>query len=111
MEFETLAIHAGQKPDPVTGAIMPAIVPSTTFVQQAPGKHKGYDYSRAGNPTRDALEANLAALENAKFCVTFGSGCAAIATAMHLFKSGDHIVSSYDIYGGTYRLFTQVLQN
>ncbi|MEK7790085.1 MAG: cystathionine gamma-synthase [Deltaproteobacteria bacterium] len=111
MKFETKVIHAGQSPDPSTGAIMPPIYQTSTYVQEAPGKHKGYDYSRSSNPTRKALEANLAALENAKFGLAFASGCAAMTTVMHLFKSGDHIICSDDVYGGTYRLFTKVLNH
>lgn len=109
MKFETKTIHAGQSPDPSTGAIMPPIFQTSTYVQESPGKHKGYEYSRTSNPTRDKLEASLAALENGKFCTTFSSGCAATTTVMHLLKQGDHVVSSDDIYGGTYRLFTKVL--
>ncbi len=111
MEFETKVIHAGQSPDPSTGAIMPPIFQTSTYVQEAPGIHKGYEYSRTANPTRHKLEAALAALENAKYCATFSSGCAAITTVMHLLKSGDHVISSDDIYGGTYRLFTKVVSN
>lgn len=111
MKFETKVIHAGQMPDPSTGAIMPPIYQTSTYVQEAPGKHKGYEYSRSSNPTRKALEANLAALENAKFGLAFASGCAAMTTVMHLFKNGDHIICSDDVYGGTYRLFTKVLNH
>lgn len=108
-KFETQVIHAGQRPDPSTGAIMPPIYQTSTYVQQAPGKHKGYDYSRSSNPTRKALEDNLAALENGTSGLAFASGCAAMTTVMHLFQTGDHIICSDDVYGGTYRLFTKVL--
>ncbi len=108
MEFETLAIHAGQKPDPTTGAIMTPVYLSSTYVQESPGNHKGYDYSRAGNPTRQALEDNLAALEGGKFGLAYSSGCAATTTIAHLLKSGEHIVCSDDVYGGTFRLFDKV---
>ncbi|MBI4040717.1 MAG: cystathionine gamma-synthase [Deltaproteobacteria bacterium] len=110
MKFETKAIHAGQFPDPSTGAIMPPIFQTSTFVQEAPGKHKGYEYSRTANPTRTRLEDNLAALENAKFALCTASGCGAITLLMHLFKTGDHILCCDDVYGGTYRLFTKVMK-
>jgi len=110
MRFSTRAIHAGQPPDPTTGAIMTPVYLTSTYVQEAPGKHKGYDYSRTANPTRHALEANLAALEGARFGLSFASGCAAANTVMNLLKSGDHVVSGNDVYGGTYRLFTKVFQ-
>lgn len=108
-KFETQVIHAGQSPDPSTGAIMPPIYQTSTYVQEAPGKHKGYDYSRSANPTRKALEENIAALENGASGLAFASGCSAITTVMHLFETGDHIISSDDVYGGTYRLYTKVL--
>jgi cystathionine gamma-lyase len=108
LQFETLAIHAGQEPDPSTGAIMTPIFQTSTYVQAGVGNHKGYEYSRTGNPTRHALEANLAALEGAKHGLAFSSGCGAATTLLHLFDAGDHVVSSDDVYGGTYRLFTQV---
>lgn len=106
--FETLAIHAGQHADPSTGAIMTPIYQTSTYTQEEVGKHKGYEYSRTGNPTRAALEANLAALEGARFGLAFSSGCGAATTLMHLLNAGDQVVSSDDLYGGTYRLFTQV---
>ncbi len=111
MKFETKVIHAGQAPDPTTGAIMPPIYQTSTYVQESPGKHKGYEYSRTSNPTRTTLEANLAALENGKFALATASGCAAMTVLMHLFKSGDHVVCCDDVYGGTYRLFTKVINN
>ncbi len=106
--FETLAVHAGQDPDPATGAIMPAIYQTSTYVQPDVGVHKGYEYSRTGNPTRSVLEANLAALEGARFGLAFASGCAAAATILHLLEAGDHVVAMDDLYGGTYRLFDNV---
>src|SRR5262245_60221750 len=108
MRLDTLAIHAGQSPDPTTGAIMPPVYQTSTYVQAAPGEHKGYEYARTQNPTREALERNLAALEGARHGVAFASGCAAATTLMHLFKAGDHIVCADDVYGGTFRLFDKV---
>jgi len=89
--FDTLAIHAGQKPDPSTGAIMTPIFQSSTYVQSSPGKHQGYEYSRSSNPTRSALEACLAALEGARFGLAFSSGCAAATAILHLLNQGDHL--------------------
>lgn len=108
--FETLAIHAGQHPDPVHGAVMQPIVLSSTFAQPEPGKPLRYDYSRSGNPTREALEECLAALEGGKFGFAFASGCAAATTLLHTLKPGDHVVCGDDVYGGTYRLFARVLE-
>ena len=108
--FETLAIHAGQSPDPVHGAVMQPIVLSSTFRQPEPGKPLRYDYSRSGNPTREALEQCLAALEGGRFGFAFGSGSAAATTLLHTLKPGDHVVCGDDVYGGTYRLFTRVLE-
>lgn len=108
--FETLAIHAGQRPDPVHGAVMQPIVLSSTFAQPEPGKPLRYDYSRSGNPTREALEECLAALEGGKFGFAFASGCAAATTLLHCLKPGDHVVCGDDVYGGTYRLFARVLE-
>lgn len=110
MRIDTLAIHAGQQPDPVTGAIIPPVYQTSTYVQEGPGEHKGYEYSRSQNPTREALEANIAALEGASYGVAFASGCAAAATLMHLFEAGSHVVCADDVYGGTYRLFDKVFQ-
>jgi cystathionine gamma-lyase len=110
MRFDTLAIHAGQRPDPTTGAIMTPVYLTSTYVQAGPGEHKGYDYSRTRNPTRDALESCLAALEGARYGAAFSSGCAAADALMHLFDKGDHIVCSDDVYGGTFRLFDKVFQ-
>jgi cystathionine gamma-lyase len=106
----TLVVHAGQSPDPSTGAIMTPIFNSATFVQAEPGKHKGYEYSRSGNPTRTALEACLAALEGGKHGLAFSSGSGAHATALHILSPGDHVVCGDDVYGGTYRLFENVFR-
>ncbi len=108
MKFATKAIHAGQVPDPSTGAIMTPVYLTSTFVQDAPAVHRGYEYSRSGNPTRAALEANLAALEGAKFGLCFASGLAAENTLLHCLESGDHVVCARDVYGGTFRLFDKV---
>ncbi len=109
--FSTRAIHAGQQPDPLTGAIMTPITLSSTFVQTSPGVHKGYDYARGNNPTRRAYEDCLASLEGGKRAFAFGSGCAAEATTIHLLKTGDHVVAGDDLYGGTFRLFEQVMKH
>lgn len=106
--FGTRAIHAGQAPDPRTGAVMTPIYQTSTFVQSSPGKHQGYDYSRADNPTREAYEACVASLENAKYGLAFSSGCAAMDAIIHMFKSGDHILCGDDVYGGTFRLFDKI---
>lgn len=108
--FGTRAIHAGQPPEPTTGAVMVPIFQTSTYAQDGVLGHKGYEYSRTGNPTRTALEATLASLEGGKHGACFGSGCAATTTAMHLLKAGDHVVSSDDVYGGTYRLFTKAFE-
>jgi cystathionine gamma-lyase len=110
MRFDTLAIHAGQPPDPSTGAIMTPVYFTSTYVQDGPGEHKGYEYSRTRNPTRTALEACLAALEGGTFGHAFASGCAAADTLMHLLEAGDHVVVSDDVYGGTFRLFDKVFK-
>lgn len=109
--FATRAIHAGQEPDPTTGAIMTPIYLTSTFVQESPGVHKGYEYSRTSNPTRKAYENCLASLESGKFGFAFASGCAASTTVMHLLRAGDHVVASDDMYGGTFRLFDKVLRH
>lgn len=106
--IDTQLIHAGQKPDPSTGAIMTPIFATSTYVQESPGIHKGYEYSRTQNPTREALENCLAALENGVRGFAFASGMAAISTVMELLEPGDHIIASDDLYGGTYRLFENV---
>jgi cystathionine gamma-lyase len=110
MRFDTLAIHAGQQPDPTTGAIMTPVFLTSTYVQAGPGDHKGYEYSRTRNPTRTALEACLAALEGASHGFAFASGCAATDCLMHLLDAGDHVVCSDDVYGGTFRLFDKVFK-
>jgi cystathionine beta-lyase/cystathionine gamma-synthase len=107
--LETLCIHAGQEPDPLTGAVMTPIVLATTFAQDGPGVTKGYDYSRAGNPTRSALEQCLAALEGGKHGIAFGSGCAATTAVMLTLRAGDHVLMCDDVYGGTFRILDQVL--
>ena len=111
MKFATKTIHAGQEADPTTGAIMTPIYQTSTYVQSSPGQHTGYEYSRTGNPTRTALEKNLAALENGKFGLCFGSGLAAIDSIIKLLSPGDEIISTNDLYGGTYRLFTKIFEN
>ena len=102
--FGTNAIHAGQSPDPSTGAIMTPVYMTSTYVQEAPSVNKGYDYSRSHNPTRTALEGNLAALEGGKHGLCFASGMAAIHCVLNLLQSGDHVIAGNDLYGGTYRL-------
>jgi len=106
--FATRAIHAGQRPDPTTGAIMTPIYASSTYVQESPGRHKGFDYSRTRNPTRDALEACVADLENGFAGFAFASGMAATGTLLELLDSGSHVVAMHDLYGGSYRLFENV---
>ncbi|MGW8251143.1 MAG: cystathionine gamma-synthase [Anaerolineales bacterium] len=108
--FETLAIHAGQPPDPTTGAIMIPVYQTATYVQSEAGVHKGYEYSRTGNPTRTALEACLAALEGADYGLAFASGMAATDTLLRLVRPGEHVLVGDDVYGGTYRLFSRVLE-
>ena len=110
MEFETRAIHAGQAPDPTTGALTVPIHQTSTYLQDAVGENKGYDYSRAANPTRSALEACLASLEEAEHGVAFASGLAAATTVMHLINPGDRVVAVNDVYGGVYRMFAQVYE-
>lgn len=110
MKFGTKAVHAGVEPDPATGAIMTPIYQTSTYVQSAPGVHKGYEYSRTGNPTRNALENALAELENGKFGACFGSGLAATDCIMKMLKPGDEVISTNDLYGGSYRLFTKIFE-
>jgi cystathionine gamma-lyase len=109
--IETLCVHAGQPADPSSGAVMLPIVLSSTFAQDGPGATKGYDYGRAGNPTRAALEACLAALEGGTDAIAFASGCAATTTLLLTLKSGDHVVASDDVYGGTFRIFDKVMKD
>jgi cystathionine gamma-synthase/cystathionine gamma-lyase len=110
MRFETRAIHDGQQPDALTGAVIVPVYQTSTFQQEAIGKHKGYEYSRTGNPTRQVLETALASLEEAKFGLAFASGVAATAAVFSLLKKGDHIVAGDDMYGGTYRLLECVFK-
>lgn len=108
MKFGTKTIHAGIEPDPSTGAIMTPIYQTSTYVQASPGDHKGFEYSRTHNPTRDALQKNLAALENGKHGLCFASGLAAIDAVVKLLNPGDEVIAANDLYGGTYRLFTKI---
>jgi cystathionine beta-lyase/cystathionine gamma-synthase len=110
MEFETRAIHAGQEPDPTTGSVITPIYQTSTFAQEAVGVNKGYDYARVSNPTRTALEECLASLENAAHGHAFASGVGATSSIMHLLDPGDHVVCVNDVYGGTYRMFSQVYE-
>jgi cystathionine gamma-lyase len=110
LHLETLAIHAGQAPDPATGAIMTPVYLTSTYVQDGPGGHKGFEYSRTRNPTRDALQGCLAALEGAKHGLAFASGLAATDAILHLLGSGDHVLYSDDVYGGTFRIFDKVFR-
>ena len=108
--FDTLCIHAGQVPDPSTGAVVTPIYQTSTYVQEALGQHKGYEYARTQNPTRAAMEANIAALEGGREGFGFASGMAATGAVMTLLQSGDHVVVTDNTYGGTYRLFERVLR-
>src|ERR687886_2491714 len=110
MEFDTRAIHAGQEPDPTTGAIVPPIYQTSTYVQEAVGQHKGYDYSRVANPTRTALQTCLASLEGAEYGAAYSSGIGATTTLMHLVSPGERVVAVNDVYGGVYRMFSQVYE-
>src|SRR4029079_19019086 len=107
--FPTICIHAGQTPEPGTGAIITPIFQTSTYVQEELGKHKGYEYARTQNPTRAALEGNLAAIEGGKAAFAFASGMAAFHAITSLLKSGDHVIVSNNVYGGTFRLFDKVL--
>ena len=109
--FSTRAIHAGQRPDPTTGAIMPPIYQTSTYAQESLGVNKGYEYARGKNPTRECLERNVAALEGAQHGFAFSSGMGCVDSIMKLFKAGDHVVVGANVYGGTYRLFDKILQN
>ena len=110
MKFGTKAIHAGLEPDSATGAIMTPIYQTSTYIQDGVGNHKGFEYSRTGNPTRSALESNIAAIENGKYGAAFGSGLAAIDCVMKMLKPGDEVISTNDLYGGTYRIFKTIFE-
>src|SRR5881392_3071904 len=110
MDFETRAIHEGQEPDPATGAVTVPIYQTSTYVQEEVGVHKGYDYSRVANPTRTALQQCLASLEGADHGIAFSSGLGATTTIMHLVNPGERVVCVNDVYGGVYRMFSQVYE-
>ena len=110
MKFATKAIHAGVEPDPSTGAVMTPIYQTSTYAQASPGDHKGYEYARTQNPTRHALEANLAALENGADAICFGSGMAAMDAVLKLLSAGDEVVATNDLYGGSYRIITKIYE-
>ena len=110
MKFNTKVIHGGQSHEPSTGAVMPPIFQTSTYAQSSPGKHKGYEYSRTANPTRTALENGLASIENGEFGLAFGSGLAAMDAVIKLLNPGDEVVSTNDLYGGSYRLFTKIFE-
>jgi cystathionine beta-lyase len=111
MKFNTKTIHGGQKPDAAYGSVMPPIYQTSTFAQTTPGGHKGFEYSRSKNPTRTALENSFASIENGKFGLAFSSGLAAIDAVLKLLKPGDEVISTNDLYGGTYRLFTKIYED
>lgn len=111
MEFATKLIHAGIEPDPSTGAVMTPIFQTSTYAQQSPGVHKGYEYSRTHNPTRTVLQNNLAALEGGKFGLCYATGLAATDAVLKMLRPGDEVIASSDLYGGTYRIFTKIYQN
>ena len=110
MKFNTKTIHGGQSPDKAYGSVMPPIYQTSTYAQTTPGGHKGYEYSRTHNPTRDALEKSFASIENGHYGLAFGSGLAAIDAVIKLLKPGDEVISTNDLYGGTYRLFTKIFE-
>src|SRR5262245_26435509 len=110
MKFGTKAIHAGVHPDPVTGAIMTPIFQTSTFVQESPAKHKGYAYARGTNPTRDALQRSIAALENGLFGICFSSGMGATDAVIRILNPGDEVITSNDLYGGSFRMFKRVYE-
>nr|WP_321227429.1 cystathionine gamma-synthase [uncultured Psychroserpens sp.] len=110
MKFNTKTIHGGQQPDPAYGSVMPPIYQTSTYAQTTPGGHKGYEYSRSANPTRTALENSFASIENGEFGLAFGSGLAAIDAVIKLLEPGDEVISTNDLYGGTYRLFTSIFK-
>jgi cystathionine beta-lyase/cystathionine gamma-synthase len=107
--FETRAIHTGQDPDPTTGAVIPPVYLTSTYVQEAVGVHRGYEYSRTDNPTRTALQAAMASLEGGEWALAYASGLAATQNLAYLLAPGDHVLLSDDAYGGTYRLFARVI--
>src|SRR5260370_29769540 len=109
MGFATIAVHAGVEPDPATGAVMTPVYLTSTYAQEGPNIHKGFEYSRSGNPTRLAVEQNLAALEGGRFAYAFASGMAAIDATFRLVKAGEHVIVSENTYGGTFRLCSKVL--
>ena len=110
MKLDTKIIHAGVEPDPSTGAIMTPIYQTSTYVQSAPGKHKGFEYARSQNPTRKALEEAVAAIENGRYGLCFGSGVAATDAVIKLLNPGDEVIAANDMYGGTYRMFTRLFE-
>src|SRR6188768_2323661 len=110
MKFGTKAVHAGVEPDPSTGAIMTPIFQTSTYVQESPAKHKGYGYARGANPTRNSLQKSIAALEKGKFGICFSSGMGATDAVVRLLNPGDEVITSNDLYGGSYRLFTKVYE-
>lgn len=110
MKFNTKTIHAGQQPEETSGAVMPPIFQTSTYAQEAPNKHKGYDYARVGNPTRTALEKMIAGLEGANEAAVFSSGVAAMDALLKMLRPGDHVITTNDLYGGSYRLFTKVFE-
>ena len=110
-KFGTRAIHAGAEPDPSTGAIMTPIFQTSTYTQESPGKHKGYAYARGKNPTRDALQKNIASLEKGKYCLCFSSGMGSIDAIIKMLRPGDEVITGDDLYGGSYRMFTKVFAN
>ncbi|WP_224484163.1 cystathionine gamma-synthase [Robertkochia aurantiaca] len=111
MQFNTKTIHGGQKPDDAYGSVMPPIYQTSTYAQSTPGGHKGYEYSRSANPTRTALENSLASIENGNYGLAFASGLAAIDAVIKLLQPGDEVISTNDLYGGSYRLFTKIFEN
>lgn len=110
MGFSTEAVHAGQRPEPTTGAVITPLFQTATYAQEGPGEHRGYEYGRTQNPTREALEMNIATLERGQHGIAFASGLAAISTVAQLLQKGDHLIATANVYGGTYRYFAQVMQ-
>ena len=109
--FATRAVHAGQQPDPMSGAVMTPIYQTSTYAQEGLGRHKGYEYARTQNPTREALERNIASLEGGRFGFAFGSGLAALDAILKLFKAGDHVICGFNVYGGSHRLMERLYTN